>query len=243
MESMEKISLYWKNATAEAVGEKHGVSEKELAAIAPRIRAIHKQLTDDRKAGNKKYRDLPYDDDMMSAIHREVENFRKGCDTLIVLGIGGSALGNIALQASLNPHMYNLLSDRTRNGPQVFVLDNVDPDVLRSIVDYVTPRIKRTVVNVISKSGETAETAAQFILFRDLLKQKLGSKYKDHILATTDAKGGTLRDLCKEEGYRTLEVPDGVGGQILRPLRRRPVQRGDVRHRHRRPDGRRRRDG
>ena len=56
------------------------------------------------------------------------------------------------------------MSDRTRTGPQLFVLDNVDPDQIKAVVDFVTPKIRRTVVNVISKSGETAETAAQFIL-------------------------------------------------------------------------------
>ena len=51
---------------------------------------------------------------------------------LVVLGIGGSALGNIALQNALNPYTYNLMSDRTRPGPQLFVLDNVDPDLDQS---------------------------------------------------------------------------------------------------------------
>ena len=133
---------------------------------------------------------------------------------LIVLGIGGSALGNIALHSALNPYTYNLMSERTRPGPQLFVLDNVDPDQIKAVVELITPKIKKTIVNVISKSGETAETASQFILFRDLLQQKLGKKYAENILATTDPKGGTLREICNAEGYRTLEVPEGVGGRF-----------------------------
>jgi len=211
---MDQLRLYWKNATADAVGEKHGVSDKDLKEIAPRIKEITKQMAEERKAGKLKYRDLPYDDEMIDAIHRQVEHFRDRCDVLIVLGIGGSALGNIALQNSLNPYTYNLMSDRTRPGPQVFVLDNVDPDLIKSVVDLIAPKIRKTVINVVSKSGETAETASQFILFRDLLQQKLGKKYKENILATTDAKGGTLREICNAEGYRTLEVPDGVGGRF-----------------------------
>jgi glucose-6-phosphate isomerase len=211
---MDRISLYWKNATADAVGEKHGVTEKELKDLAPHVRQIHQQMSDQRKAGRLRFRDLPYDEDMMDAVRREVEHFRDRCDVLLVLGIGGSALGNIALQSALNPYTYNLMSDRTRNGPQLFVLDNVDPDQIKSVVDLITPKIKKTIVNVISKSGETAETASQFILFRDLLQSKLGKKYKDSILATTDPKGGTLRDICNAEGYRTLEVPEGVGGRF-----------------------------
>mgnify|MGYP001051369316 CR=1 FL=1 len=211
---MDRISLYWKNATAEAVGDKHGVSDKELKALAPRIKALTKQFADERKAGKLRYRDLPYDEDMLDAIKSQVEHFRDRCDVLIVLGIGGSALGNIALQQALNPPTYNLMSDRTRPGPQLFVLDNVDPEMIKAVVDYVTPKLKKTIVNVISKSGETAETAAQFILFRDLLQAKLGKKYTENILATTDPSEGTLREIVKREGYRTLDVPPGVGGRF-----------------------------
>ncbi len=211
---MEKISVYWRNATADAVGAEHGASAADLDKLAPRVKSIHDDMAKQRKAGELRYRDLPYDEEMISAVNREVEHFRDRCDVLIVLGIGGSALGNVALHNALNPHTYNLMSDRERGGPQLFVLDNVDPDVIASVIDHVTPRIKKTVVNVISKSGETAETAAQFILFRDLLKQKLGKRYADNILATTDPAGGTLRQIASDEGYRTLEVPEGIGGRF-----------------------------
>jgi glucose-6-phosphate isomerase len=206
---MDKISLYWRNAAADAVGAEHGVTDGDLNKLAPRIESIHDEMARQRKAGQLRYRDLPYDESMLSGVNDAVEHYRDRCEILVVLGIGGSALGNIALQNALNPYTYNLLPDRQRGGPQLFVLDNVDPDVIASVVDYVTPRIKKTVVNVISKSGETAETAAQFILFRDLLQ-----KHAENILATTDPKGGTLRQICEREGYRTLEVPDGVGGRF-----------------------------
>jgi glucose-6-phosphate isomerase len=211
---MDRLSLYWRNASAEAVGEKHGVSEKELKGLRPRITELTKQMAAERKAGRLRYRDLPYDEEMVDRVHTAVEHFRDRCDVLVVLGIGGSALGNIALQNALNPYTWNLMSDRTRPGPMLFVLDNVDPDQIRSVVDFITPRLKKTIVNVISKSGETAETAAQFILFRDLLATKLGKKYRENVVATTDPAGGTLREICNSEGYRTLEVPEGVGGRF-----------------------------
>lgn len=212
--SMDRISLYWKNATSDVIGDEHGVDVKQIKVLAGRIKQLTKQFADDRKAGKLRFRDLPYDEDMLDDVDREVEYFRDRCDVLVVLGIGGSALGNIALQHALNPYTYNLMSDRTRPGPQIFVLDNVDPDMIRSVVDLIGNKLKKTIVNVISKSGETAETASQFILFRDLLQQKLGKKYKDNILATTDPDGGTLREICKAEGYRTLQVPPGVGGRF-----------------------------
>lgn len=211
---MDQIHLYWKNATADIVGSKHGVSREELKKLAPHLRRVHDAISEQRKAGRLRYRDLPYDHKMLQAVHQEVDHFRSRCDVLLVLGIGGSALGNIALHNALNPCTYNLLDRQTRRGPQLFVLDNVDPDQIKAVAELIRPRLKRTVVNVISKSGETAETAAQFIFFRELLKRRLGQNYSQHILATTDPKGGTLREIAAAEGYRTLEVPEGVGGRF-----------------------------
>jgi hypothetical protein len=84
---MDRISLYYKNATADAVGDKHGVTDKELASLAPRIKDLTKQMADDRKAGRLKYRDLPYDEEMLDAVNSQVEHFRDRCEVLIVLGI------------------------------------------------------------------------------------------------------------------------------------------------------------
>ena len=47
---MDGLSLYWKHASADAIGDKHGVSDKELKALAPRIKAIHQQMAAERKA-------------------------------------------------------------------------------------------------------------------------------------------------------------------------------------------------
>src|SRR5207248_3216601 len=119
-------------ATAEAVGDKDGVSAKELKGIAGKINELTADFVKERKAGRLRFRDLPYDEEMVESVNTEVEHFRDRCDALVVLGIGGSALGNIALHNALNPYTWNLLSDRTRPGPQLFVLDNVDPDQIKS---------------------------------------------------------------------------------------------------------------
>src|SRR4051794_32105439 len=125
---MDRLSVYYRNATAEAVGEKDGVAPKDLKGIAGKIKELSAQFATERKRGGLRFRDLPYDEEMVESVNTEVERFRDRCDALVVLGIGGSALGNIALHNALNPYTWNLLSDRTRPGPQLFVLDNVDPD-------------------------------------------------------------------------------------------------------------------
>ncbi|MEN6386189.1 MAG: glucose-6-phosphate isomerase, partial [Phycisphaerales bacterium] len=165
------------------------------------------------KAGKVKYRDLPYQADTVKQV-KKIAGEIKGCENFVVLGIGGSALGNIALQTSLNSYMYNL-DDKQRKGPRLFVFDNVDPVQFKSFLDWVEDKLDKTVFNVISKSGRTAETASQFMTICDMIEKKLGkNKLKDQVVATTDLKQGTLRRITDEYGFRNLEVPDGVGGRF-----------------------------
>ncbi len=103
------------------------------------------------------------------------------------------------------------------------MLDNVDPLLLGDVLDCLEandPGLRRTTVNVISKSGETAETAAQFLTLRDLLKNRLGDNYAKQIIAITDSAQGTMRGIVDAEGYASLPVPDGVGGRfsVLSPV-------------------------
>jgi glucose-6-phosphate isomerase len=78
----------------------------------------------------------------------------------------------------------------------------------------------KTLFNVVSKSGETAETAAQFMVVRERLSKALGKDYGSNIVAVTDPAKGTMRQICDREGFTTLPVPDGVGGRfsVLSPV-------------------------
>jgi glucose-6-phosphate isomerase len=114
-----------------------------------------------RKAGIIPYRDLPYNQDYPRDVKAMAAQV-KGCENFVVLGIGGSALGNIALQTALNPYMYNQDAAQRNGNPRLFVFDNVDPMQLGSFLSWVGDKLDKTIFNVISKSGRTAETAAQF---------------------------------------------------------------------------------
>jgi glucose-6-phosphate isomerase len=120
------ISLYYKNVSAGIIGSEHGITDgqfKELAEkTAPMIAKCNKQRAD----GVIPYRDLPYNKDYPASVKAVAEEIKDGCENFVVLGIGGSALGNIALQTALNPYMYNMDEDQ-RKGPRLFVFDNVDP--------------------------------------------------------------------------------------------------------------------
>jgi glucose-6-phosphate isomerase len=105
----------------------------------------------------------------------------------------------------------------------MFVVDNVDPTYFGGVLDFCAAQpggLARTLFNVVSKSGETAETAAQFMVIRERLKSLLGKDHAQNVVAVTDPRKGTMRQICEREGYTTLPVPDGVGGRfsVLSPV-------------------------
>ena len=212
--ALHGVRLYYKNVMAKVAGEEHGIGEGELQNLAVQTVPLITQLNAERKAGETPYRDLPMQTETSQRVKKLVAEVKPDCETLVVFGIGGSALGNIALQTALNPYMYNI-DDKQRSGPRLFVFDNVDPAQLASFFDWLGDGLDRTIFNVISKSGRTSETAAQFLYTRKLLIDRLGpDACKKQIIATTDKNHGTLRTVVEKEGYRSLIVPAGVGGRF-----------------------------
>ena len=213
---MSAIRFDYTNVMAEVVGPEHGLTEEELAGMAERsVAALDAVLA--RRDRDLRWLDLPYQD----AIAREITDFaasvRGRFENVVVLGIGGSALGNIALQTALNSPYHNLAP--AAGIPRLFVLDNVDPDLVGEFLDFVDP--STTLFNAISKSGGTAETMSQFLLFRQALIDALGEEeHRDHLVVTTDVEKGVLREIVQREGYRSFVVPDGVGGRfsVLSPV-------------------------
>jgi glucose-6-phosphate isomerase len=214
------LELNWKNATAEALdSEKHGITKAELRAVARDIRKAHRRVVAQCRSGELGYAKLPTTKKHALAVRKLVRKFRskrrRGPTTdMLVLGIGGSALGNLAVHAALKPATYNLLPDKRRGGPRLFVLDNVDPALVADTLDLLGPRLRTTLVNVISKSGDTAETAGQFMIVREMLRERLGKAFARRIVTTTDTRRGTLHDIAADDGYDTLVVPGDVGGRF-----------------------------
>jgi len=209
------LILDYGNVLDRAVGPAHGLSPAEIRRAVPAVRELVRQIERERRQGQHRYRDLPHDRRMLRETQAAVRRYAGRFENLVVLGIGGSALGNIALQTALNPPYYNLLPARLRRGPRLFVMDNVDPVQFGNLLDVLGPTLKKTLFNVISKSGETAETAAQFLIVRDLLRRRLGaSALRKQMVMTTDPQAGTLREIVAQEGYDALPVPPGVGGRF-----------------------------
>jgi glucose-6-phosphate isomerase len=226
------LTIDYANCLSERVGS-HGIDAALLAPSGPgdnAVRAATTRLARTFNTGWERWRGLcdePVRSTHLAQVNAVVDRCRGKFDTMVVLGIGGSALGNIALQSALNPATYNFLPPGDgagkRAGPRLFVVDNVDPHYFGAIMDLCAAQpggLSRTLFNVVSKSGETAETAAQFMIIRERLRSAIGPGFASNIVAITDPAKGTMRQICEHDGYTTLPVPDGVGGRfsVLSPV-------------------------
>lgn len=214
-----RLRFDFNNAMADAIGPEHGVTEEAVNTLAGRVRHSHEGLRRRRQAGDLAWMELPYAHEVVRDVLGYVDSVAGRFDNFVVLGIGGSALGSSAVASALNHPYQALLPSAQRQGrPRLFVLDNVDPDQIDGFLNVVD--LDRTLFNVITKSGSTAETMAQFLIVRRMLNDRVGRSHVDRIVCTTDPHSGELRAIVRAEGYRAFDVPPGVGGRfsVLSPV-------------------------
>ncbi len=209
----KQITFDYTNMLADAIGGEHGLSMAEVKEYEEPAGEYHRIMKADRETERIGFFNLPFHKQTLRRIKEYTDGNYNKFENFVVLGIGGSALGNIAIVSSLRHPYYNLLSGKERRGyPRVFVLDNIDPELIVNFLDIINP--KKTLFNVISKSGSTAETAAQFLIFVDLLKKKLGKKFTRNIVITTDPEKGDLRAISEEYKIQSFDIPPNVGGRF-----------------------------
>ena len=171
-----------------------------------------------RAGGTVGFVDLPSDEALLDQVERFASGARGKYDDVVILGIGGSALGPIALRTALRPSSWNLLDDKSRGGyPRLHVLDNVDPETIDALLRHL--RLERTLFVVTSKSGGTAETMDQFLIVHDRLTRASLDVTKQMVFIT-DPKQGALRPLAERLSVPALDIPASVGGRfsVLTPV-------------------------
>ena len=195
------------------------VTDAEWREAAGRFRGAHAAVMGKHARGELGFIDLPEDAALLAQTTAFAEQARGRWSDVVVLGIGGSALGPIALRTALRPPAWNQLDAARRGGlPRLHVLDNVDPDTI--VATLAALDLRGTLFLVISKSGGTAETMAQYLLVRGLLDGALGDAAREHLVFVTDPEKGSLRPIARREGLAALDIPANVGGRfsILAPV-------------------------
>lgn len=211
------INFDYRNTDSSVIGTENGLDlANEFAQYKNRITEIIADLNKrkDKPGQWLQWMNLGYNEETLWYVKEYASMVRGRFDNILVLGIGGSALGGLAVTEALLKPYWNLLTPEQRNNfPRIFFLDNIDPDTMSSLFELLD--FKKTLVNVITKSGSTAETMSQFMIVKDILVKAVGEdEYRKHVVATTDKQTGVLRQIAEQEGYKTFVVPDDVGGRF-----------------------------
>ncbi len=207
------LKIDYNNMMADYVGEEQGFTQKDFADNKKVFASAYATVMENRGKGMMGWTELPYNQtEIVNDIIATAKDIKKKFDNFVVLGIGGSALGPIAVFQALCHLRHNELPKSKRKFPKLYVEDNVDPERMAALLSVLD--LDKTVFNVVTKSGATSETMAQYLIIMNILKEKYGDKASEHMIATTSANKGNLIKIVKEEGLKTFYIPDGVGGRF-----------------------------
>jgi glucose-6-phosphate isomerase len=204
-----------------APGVEGGVDPARLEGdLAERFRTAHAAVEARRAAGDLGFLDLPYATETAASVKEVADGFGQWFEDVVVLGIGGSGLGSVAVRDALLGPFWNERDDEGRDHfPRLHVVDNPDPATFGRLLERLDAA--RTLFNVVSKSGATAETMAQYLVARGWMEEAVDAdRARGHFLFTTDAEVGALRQIAEAEGIPALTVPRNVGGRfsVLSPV-------------------------
>ncbi|MFH1957459.1 MAG: glucose-6-phosphate isomerase [bacterium] len=209
---MKKICLNYSGVMKEFIGAS-GVSTARIKKYEPAAKAAVEKLLKKRRSKIVGFADLPYDMKTAGEVCLAAASIRGKFDCLVVLGIGGSALGARALIDSLKPPFFNFLPGSAREGwPGVIIADNISPEFIEALAGIVP--LSKTVFNVVTKSGTTSETLATFSLFLSILKSRFGNDWKKRVFVTTDPEKGFLKKFADRHGVKSFQIPPNVGGRF-----------------------------
>ena len=187
------------------LSETEGISPVDFRCAMEQVERAVESLEARRQKGEIGFPDLPFRDREARVIARDAKALAVKNTHLLVLGIGGSALGTKAVYEAV-------AGEATRGGLKLSVADNVDPDVFFPLL--ASQPMKKTVVVAISKSGGTAETNAQLSVVVAALKKAVGKRWKEHLIIVTDPEKGIFRRMAKDEGLKSYEIAPNVGGRF-----------------------------
>lgn len=180
-----------------------------LSKYQKKVNLIHKSFIDKTCLGNEMLGWFDYPNEDHSKLIKDMFEIQQKwkklkINNVVIVGIGGSYTGikaildfiNIGNSSKINFHFLASLSSSCN-------------------VSYINSLInKNWSIIVISKSGTTLESAVNFRILRELLKQQYKDKYFERIVAITDPNKGTLHDICVKHNYKMLPICTNIGGRF-----------------------------
>jgi glucose-6-phosphate isomerase len=174
-----------------------GVSADALERLDERVARAHEEIAEGIEDEEFGYAALGLPERTDAAEIREAVEPLSDAEHVLTVGIGGSALGAVTVSRALGLDGHH-------------VLDNVDPVETRRVLESLP--LDEVAVNVVSKSGTTAETLSNFLVVREAMTEA-GVDWTERTVVTT-GESGPLREAADREGLPALDVPDSVPGRF-----------------------------
>ncbi len=183
-------------------GTSVGLTEDELQPYLQRCEEARTEFANELNQSRFSAYAIARREDDLSALASIAEDWRKRFSRIVLFGTGGSSLGARALAVLAK-----------EGGPKLSVHDNLDPDVMASVL--VPNKLADTGFLVVSKSGGTGEILAQTLTAIAALRKTLGqTALKNHFLFISEPGDGVLRRLSREIGACILDHDPNIGGRF-----------------------------
>ncbi len=225
----------------------HLIAPEKIEGVKQWVMSIRGRVAAERELQNPPAKDLPLQAGFIDWPQKLLDQYRRkqdaselgkllriagrlkdDVDRVVVLGIGGSYAGARALFESLCHSHHNEMPVKLRMGkPRMYFAGNsFDNDPLQELFELlentcVDPEIseERWGVIVVSKSGETLETATAYRAVRNEVMRYYGPKsaMARRVIVPITGSKGKLRDLVKADGLTDddiLTIPGDVGGRF-----------------------------
>jgi len=203
------------------------VDPKEFENLKVEAEKQNAKLHDKTGLGNEflGWVNLPNElnDELLSDIEATAKQMRQTVEVMVVIGIGGSYLGSKAVIEAL-AGSFDAMKTNRKEPLVIFAGQNVSADYLHELQVFLYKHSYG--ITVISKSGTTTEPALAFRVLKKDLETKYGRKSaRKRIVAITDKSRGALKKLASNEGYKTFEIADDIGGRfsVLTPVGLLPI--------------------
>lgn len=226
--------------------QQHYLAPSKLRDLLPRVSQVRSQIATERDLKqvppemqplDAGFIDLPQklldaqrkqnDTSVLGRVIQLATRMRAEVDRFVILGIGGSYLGARTLFEALRRSFHNDLPAKDRSGtPRIyFEGNNVDNDTLHELFEMLSitcvdpeQHDERWGVTVISKSGDTLETAIAYRAIRRELAEYYGtdSPHVKNVIVPITGDKSKLRTMCLADGISAeniLTIPDDVGGR------------------------------
>jgi glucose-6-phosphate isomerase len=202
------IEINIKNILSDKIGSDNGVNSRLFLDSLKKNEGLLKEVFKSKDKPGYAFLNLPDDSVLVNRIKKFVVSQKKNhWENIVVLGIGGSALGGIALKDALLGQ-YHYLDKK----PHLFFLDNIDPESIVQL--FNTIKLERSLFVVISKSGGTVEPMALYNVVREKLSKAKIKDIKKHLVFITDPENGILRTAGEKEKIEMFGIPSKVGGRF-----------------------------